>query len=309
MSKLSFVIPCYGSEHTIEAVIGEIINVVSTRPIWDYEIICVNDCSPDDVLAVLKRLVADNSRLMAVDLAKNMGKHSAVMAGYSFVTGDVIINLDDDGQCPLLELWNLIEPLENGYDISSAIYFEKKESGLKKIGSKVNHMMSHILIGKPYDLKIENFSAIKRYVVDEIVRYRNPYPYIEGLFLRTTAKIANVQMDQRERYAGNGNFTFTKSISLWLNGFTAFSVKPLRVASIVGVFCALIGFIWGVVIIFRKLVHPEMPMGYASTVTLLLFIGGAIMGMLGMLGEYVGRIYISINNAPQYVVKEVIRPK
>lgn len=124
--------------------------------------------------------------------------------------------------------------------------------------------------------------------------------------LRTTSKIYNVEMEERERAAGVGHYTFIKSLKLWLNGFTAFSVKPLRISTVLGAICALIGFVFGTVTIINKLIHPEMQAGYSSTMAVLLFIGGMIMMMLGMIGEYIGRIYICINNSPQYVIRETV---
>jgi len=305
--KLSFVIPCYGSEDAIAFVISEIDEVMAERPEFEYEIICVNDCSPDNVYDVLKSLANANPRIIFADLTRNMGKHAAVMAGYSLATGDIIVNLDDDGQCPIPSLWKLLEPLDNGYDISMAKYYVKKQSSFKNFGSRINAAMSRYLLGKPKNLSMENFSAIKKFIIDEILKYKNSYPYLEGLYIRTTSKIANVEMEQRERVAGRGNFTFGRSLKLWLNGFTAFSVIPLRIASFFGAFVAAAGFLLGLFIIIRRLFFfPGMQMGWPSTFVLILFIGGVLMLMLGMLGEYIGRIYISINNSPQYVIREII---
>ncbi len=306
MHKLSFVIPCYGSELTIRGVYDEIIEKMTEQPEWDYEIIAVNDCSPDNVYEIIKVIATEDRRFKAVNLARNGGKHAAVMAGYSYVTGDVIINLDDDGQCPLDKLWELIEPLDNGYDISIAKYPIKKESLFKRFGSKVNAIMAVHMINKPKELQLSNFSALKRFVLKEMLNYRNPYPYIDGLFLRTTSKIINVPMEQRERAAGTGNYTLRKSLALWINGFTAFSVKPLRAATFLGMLCAAGGFIFTIYTIINKILNPEILVGYSSLMAVMLFIGGLVMVMLGLIGEYIGRIYISINNSPQYVVREVL---
>lgn len=304
--NLSFVIPCYHSELTVEGVISEIKSKMLERPDLDYEIIAVNDCSPDRVLDVLKKISIGDSKLKVVDLAKNSGKHAAQLAGYSFVSGEIIVNLDDDGQCPLDRLWDLIKPLENGYDVCYAKYPKKTQSAFKNFGSAINSVMANSLIGKPKDLFISNFSAYKRFVMDEMILYKNPYPYNLGLVLRTTSKIANVEMEERERTAGVGHYTFKRSLKLWLNGFTAFSVKPLRISTVLGAICALIGFVFGVVTIIHKLLNPDMQAGYSSTMAVLLFIGGMIMMMLGMIGEYIGRIYICINNSPQYVIRDTI---
>lgn len=305
MQKISFAIPCYGSENTIKKVIDEIIETISKKSEYDYEIICVNDCSPDNVWEVLKKLAEENHRIKLINLAKNRGKQSAQMAAYANVTGDIIVNLDDDGQCPMDRLWDLIEPLYNGYDVSYAKYPKKMQSRFKNFGSRINAIMNDYLLSKPKSLQISNFSAVKRFVINEIIKYNNPYPYISGLYLRTTSKIANVEMSERNRYAGTGNFTFKKSLSLFLNGATAFSVVPLRMASVAGVVCALIGFIFAIYTIINKIINPSVLMGYSSTMAVLLIIGGIIMVLLGIIGEYIGRIYICLNNSPQYVIREV----
>ena len=305
---LSFVIPCYGSEATIEYVINGIVEKVSERTDYDYEIITVNDSSPDDVITVLKRLAKNNNKIKVIDLAKNFGKHSALMAGFAYVNGDIIVSLDDDGQCPIEHLWDMVDPIvKEKYDITLAAYHKKKQSAFKNFGSYLNSLMSRILLEKPKELQFANYYAIKRFIIDEIVRYRNPYPYMEGLILRSSRRIKNIFMDEHERVDGTGgNFGLKKSLSLFLNGFTAVSIKPLRIASLVGTGSAILGFIYGIIIVIRKLIFNDILLGYSSIISILLLIGGLIMLMLGLIGEYLGRIYISINNSPQYVVRECI---
>lgn len=301
---LSFVIPCYGSEDTLRGVYNEICSKMQERPALEYEIIAVNDCSPDKVWEVIRTIASEDERFKGICLAKNGGKHAAMMAGFSVCRGDVIINLDDDGQCPLDRLWDLTEPLDNGYDVSIASYHKKKESAFKRFGSGVNQIMAVAMINKPRDLQLSNFSAVRRFVIDEILKYTNPYPYIDGLILRTTSRIINVPMEQRERSAGVGHYTLKKSLALWLNGFTAFSVKPLRLATVMGVISAFIGVVFTIYTIIHKIVDPDVLIGYSSLMSVLLIVGGVLMFMLGLVGEYIGRIYISINNSPQYVIRE-----
>ena len=163
------------------------------------------------------------------------------------------------------------------------------------------------LIEPPKGVTVENFFVIRRYVCDEILRYPNPYPYVSGLLMRATHRIKMIPMEERERGDGKATgFTFKKSFSLFSNGLTAFSVKPLRIAAVVGVIFALLGFAFGLFVIIRKLVHPEIMMGYSSLMAVQLFSSGVIMLILGMIGEYIGRIYISLNRSPQYVVRETI---
>lgn len=304
--KLSFVIPCYGSENTITNVIEEILQVVQQRQEYDYEIITVNDCSPDHVLDVLIELAEHNQKLKVIDCAKNMGKHAALMAGYAYTEGEIIISLDDDFQCPTDQLWKLLEPLNHGKDVVVARYGHKKQSLMKNMGSKLNDFMTMKLIGKPKGFQLSNFFAMKRYVCDEMLKYHNAYPYIDGLYLRTTKYLENVPMEERERLEGRTNFNLKRSLSLFVNGFTAFSIWPLRIATYLGAAFAGLGLLCVVFIIVYKLCNPEVLAGYSSTLAVIIFIGGMIMLMLGIIGEYIGRIYISLNNSPQYVIRDLI---
>lgn len=304
--KLSFIIPCYRSENTIISVIKEISSVMSENKSHEYEIIAVNDNSPDNVFDVLVQLAKEYSELKVVDLAKNMGKHAALMAGFAYATGDVIVCLDDDGQCPVNELWKLLKPLEQGNDVAIARYPQKKQSKFKNFGSQINHFMACALLGKPKNLQISNFLAMKKFVCSEILRYQNPYPYLGGLILRTTSQIKNVDMEERDRVAGTTGYTFIRSLKLLLNGFTAFSVIPLRLATILGFVTAGSGFLYALWIVLRKCLYPEIAAGYSSVMAVILLVGGMIMFLLGLIGEYVGRIYISLNKSPQYVIRQKI---
>lgn len=306
MKLLSFVIPCYASSKTIEDVVKEIIITVSALNNFLYEIVLVNDNSPDNVYNIIKKLCGDNNNIKAINLSKNFGQHSAIMAGLNNVNGDFIILLDDDGQTPIDEIGKFIEKLEEGYDVVYGKYTHKRHSIFRNLGSRINDIMAEVLIGKPKNLYVSSYFACKRFIIDEIINYKNPYPYLYGLIFRTSNNITNVEVQHRARVSGKSGYTFSKLISLWLNGFTAFSVKPLRIATITGIFISFIGFISSVYIILKKMLNPEVPVGWSSLISVQLIIGGIILFMLGLIGEYIGRIYISINNSPQYVIKEKI---
>ena len=305
---VSLVIACYRSEKTVRTVIDEIESVFAGNHQYDYELFLVNDCSPDNVWPVLKDAADQNERVTAVSLAKNMGRLPALMAGFRMAKGDIVVILDDDGQCPMDKVFDLVAPITgpSNYDVATAAYPVKKQSWFKNFGSKVNEHMTNVILDKPKEIRFNNFTAMRRFVIDEILRYENPYPYLTGLLLRTTHKIICVPMEERERLYGKTTYTFKKLITLWMNGFTAFSVKPLRLATVVGFATAIVGFLWGLFIVIQKIVNPgEILAGYSSLMAVLLLIGGMIMLMLGLIGEYIGRIYISINRSPQYVVREV----
>lgn len=304
--RISFVLPCYGSEKTISFVIDEIRQVIGQKPEYDYEIIAVNDCSPDNVWQVLQGIAAKDHRVRLIGLAKNMNRPGAVMAGLGRAIGDYVVVMDDDGQCPMDRFWDLLAPLEGEYDVSIADYPERKQSFFKNFGTFVNKKMTEYVLDRPKDIQFTNFMVMRRYIAAEICKYTHPYPYMTGLILRTTRRIICVPMEERSRYCGSTNFTFGKMLSLWMNGLTAFSIKPLRIATAVGAIFAGIGFLYGLYTVIMKLIHPAISAGYSSMMTAILLIGGMIMLMLGMIGEYIGRIYISLNNSPQYVIRDEV---
>lgn len=306
MKKLSFVIPCYNSEKTVGHVVAEIDEAFLGNDRYEYEIILVNDASPrDNTLGTIKRLAVENPRVTAVGLSRNFGQDSALMAGYSLTTGDYIISLDDDGQNPASEAWKLLEKLEEGWDVVFGRYVHKKHSPFKNFGSSVNDKMAQILLNKPKELRLCSYFAMDRFVVDEMLKDRNSFPYIWGLILRTTDRITNVYIEHRIREEGKSNFTLIKCLKVWMNGFIAFSVKPLRFSAVVGTLVAVIGFLYGIYVVIKRLLYGEPVAGWSSMMTAILLLGGVILIMLGLLGEYIGRMNINLNNTPQYIIREI----
>lgn len=306
--KVSFVIPCYRSAATLPGVIEEIENTMGGLTSYTYEIILVNDCSPDDTLETIRRLCREHGEIMGVDLAKNFGQHSALMAGFHYVQGEIVVCLDDDGQTPAAEVGKLLDGICQGADVVYARYGEKHHSGFRNWGSHINELMARVMLGKPKELYLSSYFAAKRFVVEEMIRYTYAYPYVIGLVLRTTKKIINVDVTHRDRLSGTSGYTFGKLLGLWFNGFTAFSVKPLRIATVTGAGCAVAGFVYGIYTIIKKIFinPPGLVTGFSALMSVLVFIGGMLMLMLGLVGEYIGRMYLSMNNSPQYVIREMI---
>ena len=308
MRKVSFVIPCYRSAATIGDVVKEIRETF--EPVAEYEIILVNDGSGDDTFEVIRALAKEDRRITGIDLARNFGQHAALMAGFHHVKindplEDVVICLDDDNQTPASEAPKLIDKLDEGFDAVYASYENKQHSAFRNLGSRMNERMVRDLLDKPSELQVTSFFAARAFVVEEMKRYANAYPYVIGLLLRTTKNVANVPVTHRARTSGTSGYTLTKLLSLWFNGFTAFSVKPLRMATAAGTIFAILGFVYGIYTIVKRFVNPAVPLGWSSLMAAIIFIGGMVMIMLGLIGEYVGRIYITLNNAPQFVVREV----
>ena len=308
--NVSVVIPCYNSSHTIGSVVDRLIATLSKRYAkTDYEIILVNDSSPDDTYDVISSLANDNRSIKAINLSRNFGQHAAIMAGFSQVEGDVIVCMDDDGQTVPEEIFKLIDTLDESCDLVYASYSLKKHSAFRNLGSKLNDLMTCWLLGKPKDLYLSSYFAAKRYLIEEAKNYTNPYPYLQGQMLRATNKIKNANVQHNARLEGSSGYTLSKLVSLWLNGFTAFSVKPLRMASFLGIAFALLGFISALVVVIRRLFDPSMALGWSSTFTLILVLGGLILFVLGLIGEYIGRSYISINKAPQFIIRDSVNCK
>ena len=293
---ISFVIPCYRSEKTVGGVVEEIKDTMATLPQYTFEIILVNDSSPDNTFATIRELCGKYPFITGIDLAKNFGQHAALMAGMRHSSGDIVVCLDDDGQTPASEVGKLLEKLEEGYDVCYASYGKKQHNGFRNFGSKVNELMTRVMLGKPKELYISSYFAAKRFVVNDMLRYEQPYSYVIGLVLRATKNITNVEVNHRAREVGRSGYTLSKLFSLWFNGFTAFSIKPLRIATLIGCLCACSGFLYGIYTIIKKIILMDaVEAGFSALMSVLVFVGGMIMLMLGMIGEYVGRVYLCIN--------------
>jgi undecaprenyl-phosphate 4-deoxy-4-formamido-L-arabinose transferase len=306
MKKISFVIPCYRSEKTLPKVIAEIDGKMQQLVQFEYDIFLVNDCSPDNTFGVIRKLCEERSNIKGINFARNFGQHAALMAGLRHSDGDYVVCLDDDGQTPADEVDKLLFKLDEGYDAVYAKYEHKQHSTFRNLGSKVNELMTRVMLDKPAELYISSYFAVKRFVVEDMIKYENSYPYVIGLVLRTTRNITNVVVKHREREEGSSGYTLGKLLNLWFNGFTAFSVKPLRIATGIGSLAAVLGFLYGVYTIIKRFINPDVPMGFSAIMSAVVFFGGMIMIMLGLIGEYIGRIYISMNNSPQYVIRESI---
>ena len=338
--RVSFVIPCYRSEQTLPGVVAEIDGAMELLPQYTYEIVMVNDGSGDATWNAIRALCAEQGgderrenaescgeageehredrRLhgsgvstgertgtrKGYDLARNFGQHAALMAGIRHADGDIVVCLDDDGQTPADEVGTLLCAIENGADVVYASYEHKEHSSFRNFGSWVNEKMLQWMLGKPKDLYVSSYFAMRRFVADEVLRYENSYPYLVGLVLRATNHIVNVPVHHRRREVGSSGYTFGKLIGLWMNGFTAFSVKPLRIGAGVGAVCAAGAVVYAIYTVIKKFVNPDVPVGWSSLMTAVVFFGGMILLMLGLVGEYVGRTYISSNRAPQYVIRE-----
>ena len=304
--KISFVIPCYNSTNTLDAVVTEIEKTMTEQlPEYDFEIILVNDCSPDGTTYdKIKEIATQKPFVKGINLARNFGQPSAVMAAIHYATGDYVVCGDDDGQTPFNEFKKLFNKIQEGFDIVEARYdIREKRSLFRKFGTLMNASMATWLINKPKGLELTSYWCIREFIAKELLRYENPYPYLGGLLLRSSQNACNVSVSHRERLEGKSGYTVKKLIKLWINGFTSFSIIPLRITTLLGFLISFLGFCFGINIVIKK-IFTDMPAGYATIVCLLLLLFGFSFIFLGIIGEYIGRIFISLNKSPQFLVKE-----
>lgn len=302
----SVIIPCYNSSHTIRKVVEMTSEELDRLGRTPYEFVLVDDFSPDggQTVSELESLADDYSYVKVIELARNSGQHNAVMAGLNHADGDVLIAMDDDMQTHPSQLSKLFAKFEEGYDIVYGYYPEKKHSLFRNFGSYMNYLAVRVLIGKPKDLKTSSFWVIKKFVRDYVIQYHSPYTHLQGLFLRTTKNIGNVPLEHFEREYGTSNYTFKKLVQLWSN-ILGFSVIPLRLATYVGYILSFLGILGAAFVFIRKLIHPAMAIGWPSVMVAIFFFSGIILLFMGLIGEYIGRMFLSISNNPQFVIKQI----
>lgn len=302
----SVVIPCYKSDQTIEHVVNQTREEMVRLGRGNVEFVLVNDCSPDGgkTIARLKEMAEVQKDVKVIDLAKNSGQHNALMAALRHAKGDVIIGMDDDGQTHPSQLGKLFEALEQGYDLVYGYYPDKKHNWFRNLGSRFNDLTVNAMIKKPKDVRTSSYFVVRKFVRDYAVQYTGPYTYLLGLFMRCTQNIASVPVKHFEREVGESNYTLKALIGLW-SDIIGFSVIPLRIATIAGFLFSGVGIIAAVVVFIMKMVRPDMSMGWPSLMCAISFFFGLNFMFLGMIGEYLGRLFLSMNREPQYVIKEM----
>ena len=306
-TRVSIVIPVYNAEDTISSLVEELVTELGKEFIL--EIVLVNDHSRDtseQVCITLFQMYPTIIRFFS--LAKNVGEHNAVMAGLNNISGDYAVIMDDDFQNPILEVRRLIEyTTQTDYDVVYTYYEKKEHSLFRNLGSLFNDRVANIMLGKPKDLYLSSFKIIKKTLIDEIIKYDLPFPYIDGLVLRSTENIGKFKVKHDARKTGKSGYTLSKLVALWLNMFINFSILPLRLATFLGFIFAGIGFILGILAIIERLLNPDLPQGYTFLFVFIAMISGVQLLSVGILGEYIGRFFLSHNKQPQYIIKSAYR--
>ena len=306
MKLISIVIPCYNSQATIRKVVEMVMEEFKKMEQYECEFVLVNDGSPkDDTYGEIRRLGEDYANVKGVNLLRNFGQHNALMAALHYTSGDYILGMDDDMQTHPSQISKLIHKMEEGFDLVYGCYPKKKNSFLKNLSSKINEVSSRILLGRPKDIVSSNFWMITRQVRDEVIKYDSFNPYIDGIFYRTTHKIGNVEVEHFKREVGTSNYTLKKLLKLWL-AYWNYSVIPLRISSVLGGISAAGGFLAALCIIIYKMIDPTVVVGWSSTMCIVVVFAGLILMVLGIIGEYLGKMILILNRTPQFIVRETI---
>jgi len=301
--KVSIVIPTYKGEKSIAKLVDQLVFQFDEIPL---EIVIVNDSSPDQSHKVCLNILTNHPSVVHyLRLGKNVGEHSAVMAGLNHATGDYVAIVDDDLQNPPSEVLKLIKyTMTNQFDVVYSSYVRKKHPRFRNLGSWFNDVSATLLLGKPRFLYLSSFKCITRYALEEIIKYKGPFPYIDGLLLKCTDNIGVLEVEHSQRVEGTSGYTLKKLIQLWMNMAINFSFLPLRISFFLGMFIASLGFIYAIYTLVHKLIDPSLPTGWASLIIVISFFSGVQLILLGVIGEYIGKVLMSINQLPQYSVKE-----
>jgi len=303
---VSVCIPCYKSAKTLPIVVDSIKKAFENQE-DDYQIVLVNDGSPDNTFGVILELAKADPKIVGVNLSRNYGQASAKLAALQYADGDAIVFMDDDGQHSADGIAKLVDKIKEGNDVVYAHFKNKQHSFKKRLTSGMHNKLAEKMGNKPKGIHRSSFMAWSRTVVDAIKEYKSPFVSIGSFLMSITTKYAEVEMEHHARLEGSSGYTFKKLMKMWLNIFFSFSMLPLRVATYLGTLFSTVGFICGIVLIIRKLVHPSIVAGYTSNMVVVLFMSGVILLVLGIMGEFLGRIYMTVSGLPQYNVREVVR--
>ena len=300
---LSIVVPVYKSEMILSLLVEKVQKEMLEKGLDNqFEMLLVNDSSPDNSWQVICSLAKQHPFIKGISLRRNSGQHNAIMAGLNNVSGRVVVIMDDDLQHPPSAIGELLNVVLEGYDVCYTRYINRQHALWKKVGSNFNNWIATLLLGKPKGLYLSSFKAMRKEIVEEVIKYDGPYAYVDGLILDVTDSITMIDIEHQPRVSGEGNYDLGRSISLWLKMATSFSIIPLRIASITGLIIASLSLVMVGMVFIQKLLHPEIATGWTSLMATIMFIGGVQIFSIGLIGEYLGRSYLKLNGKPQFVI-------
>ena len=296
---VSVAIPCYKSERTIGKVVSLSRQELHTLG-YATEFVLVNDCSGHETYDEICRLASESDDVIGIDLAKNSGQHAAIMCALHHVHGDIVVLMDDDMQTHPSQLQFMLEALTDDVDVVFGRYPHRQEALWRRAGSLFWRWTMRVMTNCPKDIELTSFVVMRSRVAKEMLRYDGPYPVVQGLVFRATSHVTNANVKHFDREVGTSGYTLKALIRLWSNVLN-FSMMPLRFATALGSLMGVAGLVSAVYLIVRKLMRPETPIGWSSTMVTLLTCSGLVILTLGIVGEYVGRLFMTANRTPQFV--------
>ena len=300
---VSIVIPCYNSEHTIDRVVELAIEEFKKLDDYECEFVLVNDYSRDNTWQSIRILSEKYTNVKGVNLAKNFGQHNAIMAALHYAEGEFIVGMDDDMQNHPSQIPQFLDKMQEGYDIVFGVFKERKFSAIKNITGAVSRFLLWHLLDRPKDIQMSSFWCCRRYVRNEVVKYDGYNTFLQVLFFRTTHNIANIEIEHYAREVGTSNYNFRRGLKLFMSCLN-FTVIPLRVATLMGTLFSAAGFIGALAVLIRKILNPAVAIGWSSLMCAMLVLFGFCFLMLGIIGEYLGKVILNINKTPQYVIRD-----
>ena len=303
--EISIVIPVYNSSQIVEELHQLIVTSLGND--IAYELILVNDGSADESWQKITAVAHQNNVVTGINLRKNCGQDNAILAGLRIARGNYVVIMDDDLQHNPSDILKLYNEIKKGFDVCYGNFVELKQNKIKNIGSNFNGKMAEYLVAKPKGIYLSPFKIINKSTVEEIAKFAGPYPYIDGIILTITHNLTQTNIEHQSRYSGESNYTFSKSVSVFMKLFTGFSVVPLRLATVTGIIATIVGFCLLLKYLYDYFIAKNFIEGWTTEVVLIILFGGLILTTLGIIGEYIGRMYLTLNNKPQYTISEIVR--
>jgi glycosyltransferase involved in cell wall biosynthesis len=303
---ISIAIPCYRSAKTIEGVVDEIVSVFAKQHEYDYEIILVNDGSPDNTFEVIHRICNKNPKVTGINLSKNFGQSAAKMAAVPYVKGDYLVFMDDDGQHPTSGIIQLVEKVREGYDIVYAHFEKKRFNVFKRATSALHNQIMYLIGSKQKDIHLSSFFALSKFCIEAMQTSGCPVVAVAAYLRRLTTRVTNISMPHLTRKEGKSGYSLKRLFGLWRKSITSFNTTLLNISMMLGITCSLLGGLFAFIIVLRKLINPNLSVGYASTMCSMLLLSGIIMFVISIMSDYIGKIYLILCKLPPYKVREII---
>ena len=305
MKKISILIPCYNEEQSLPMLYSELVKLMDSQSAYEWEVLFINDGSLDGTLDLLRKYHSQDERVNYVSFTRNFGKEAAMLAGFDYVTGDCMVIIDADLQDPPELIPEMIKWWEQGYE---DVYARRKSRGRESWLRKRLSMMFYRMLQQSSRFEVlknvGDFRLLDRRCINALKRMRESERYTKGMFSWIGFKKKEIEFDRGNRQAGKSSWSYGQLFSLAIDGITSFSSLPLRISTIAGFFISMLAFIYMMVVFVRALIWGNPVQGYPSLLVIMLFLGGIQLLSLGIIGEYIGRIYNETKNRPDYLVDE-----